>query len=65
MAGTSEPVQSAWMTSDPSTYPGYRFPAEIISYAVWLRRVFILSLRDLELIPVGRGITVTRESVRN
>jgi hypothetical protein len=22
------------MTSEPATYPGYRFPAEIISYAV-------------------------------
>ena len=24
------------MTSEPATYPGYRFPAEIISHAIWL-----------------------------
>jgi putative transposase len=24
------------MTSEPATYPGYRFPAEIIRHAVWL-----------------------------
>ena len=23
------------MTSEPATYPGYRFPAEIISHALW------------------------------
>ena len=40
------------MTSDPVTYPGYRFPAEIISHAVWLYHVFSLSLRDVELIRI-------------
>ncbi len=24
------------MTSERATYPGYRFPAEIINHAVWL-----------------------------
>ena len=24
------------MTSEPATYPGYRFPAQIISHAIWL-----------------------------
>lgn len=52
------------MTPEPSTYPGYRFPAEIISHAVWLYHVFSLSLRDVELILAERGITVTRESIR-
>lgn len=28
------------MTPEPATYPSYRFPAEIISYAVWLYHVF-------------------------
>ena len=28
------------MTSDSATYPGYRFPAEIISHAVWLYHTF-------------------------
>jgi putative transposase len=52
------------MTSDPATYPGYRFPAEIISHAIWLYHVFSLSLRDVELILAERGITVTHESIR-
>ena len=52
------------MSSEPVTYPGYRFPAEIIGHAVWLYHVFSLSLRDVELILAGRGITVTHESVR-
>jgi len=47
------------------TYPGYRFPAEIISHTVWLYHVFSLSLRDVELILAERGIIVTRESIRN
>jgi putative transposase len=46
------------MSSDLATYPGYRFPAEIISYAVWLYHVFSLSLRDVELILAERSITV-------
>src|SRR4028119_2134240 len=52
------------MTSEPATYPGYRFPAQIISHAVWLYHVFGLSFRDVELILAERGITVTHESVR-
>jgi putative transposase len=53
------------MTADPATYPGYRFPVEIISHAVSLYHVFSLSLRDVELILAERGITVTRESIPN
>ncbi len=52
------------MTPEPAIYPGYRFPAEIIRHAVWLYHVFSLSLRDVELILAERGITVTRESIR-
>ncbi|MBL6459541.1 hypothetical protein JMJ55_29980 [Belnapia sp. T6] len=33
------------MTPEPATYPGYRFPAEIINHAVWLHHVFGLSRR--------------------
>ena len=43
------------MTSDTATYPGHRFPAEIISHAVWLYHVFGLSLRDVELILAERA----------
>jgi putative transposase len=52
------------MSPDPATYPGYRFPAEVIRHAVWLYHVFSLSLRDIELILCERGITVTHESIR-
>jgi hypothetical protein len=36
LVGMTEPGQSDGMTPDTATYPGYRFPAEIISHAVWL-----------------------------
>ncbi|TDH58971.1 IS6 family transposase [Dankookia rubra] len=52
------------MPPDRAIYPGFRFPAEIISHAVWLYHVFSLSLRDVELILAERGITVTHESIR-
>src|SRR6516164_8353352 len=42
----------------------HRFPAEIISHAVWLYHVFRLSLRDVELLLAARGISVTHESIR-
>jgi putative transposase len=52
------------MQPDLASYPGYRFPAEIISHAIWLYHVFSLSLRDVELILAERGIAVTHESIR-
>ena len=52
------------MSPEPATHPGYRFPADIISHAVWLYHVFGLSVRDVELILAERGIDVTHESVR-
>ena len=38
----------------------HRFPAEIISHAVW-RPTFSLSLRDVELILAERGVVVSYE----
>jgi putative transposase len=52
------------MMDDPASYPRHRFPAEIISHAVWLHHVFSLSLRDVELILAERGVLVTHESIR-
>src|SRR3954453_13849347 len=46
------------------SYAGHRFPAEIISYAVWLYFRFPLSLRMVEEILAARGIIVSHESVR-
>src|SRR5690242_16290407 len=45
-------------------YAGYRFPAEIISHAVWLYVRFPLSLRMVEEMLAARGIIVSHESVR-
>ena len=53
------------MTLEPASYPRHRFPAEIISHAVWLYHAFSLSLRDVELILAERGIVVTHESIRH
>ncbi len=52
------------MPPEPATYPGYRFPAEVIRHAVWLDHLFGLSLRDVELILAERGLVVTHESIR-
>jgi hypothetical protein len=56
--------EAAGMNSERSSYPWHRFPAEIISHAVWLYHVFSLSLRDVELILTDRGVVVTHESIR-
>jgi putative transposase len=46
------------------SYAGHRFPAEIISHAVWLYFRFPLSLRMVEEMLAARGIIVSHESVR-
>ena len=45
-------------------FAGYRYPAEIISYAVWLCFRFPLSLRMVEEMLAARGLSVTYETVR-
>ena len=45
-------------------YAGHRYPAEIISYAVWLYFRFRLSLRMVEEMLAARGISVTHETIR-
>src|SRR3954447_25710775 len=53
--------------SSPTTkspYAGYRFPAEIISYTVWLYFRFPLSVRMVEEMLAARGIVVSHETVR-
>ena len=52
------------MRTRPDRYRGFRFPAEIISHAVWLYHGFSLSLREVELILAQRGIVVSYESIR-
>jgi putative transposase len=48
----------------PNLYHRHRFPAEIISHAVWLYHLFSLSLRDAELILAERGVPLSYEAVR-
>src|SRR3954451_15566084 len=52
------------MKSPPDPHYRHRFPAEIISHAVWLYHMFSLSLRDVELLLAERGIVVSYETVR-
>src|ERR671916_623551 len=51
-------------SSAKSLYAGYRFPAEVISHAVWLYFRFPLSLRMVEEMLAARGIDVSHETVR-
>ena len=52
------------MHTNMNSYHGYRFPAEIISHAVWLYHRFCLSFRDVEDLLAERGIVVSHETVR-
>jgi putative transposase len=45
-------------------YKRYRFPPELIQYAVWLYFRCNLSHRDIEDLLAQRGIIVTHESIR-
>ena len=52
------------MKTAPDPHYRHRFPAELISHAVWLYHVFSLSLRDVELLLAERGVGVLYESIR-
>jgi putative transposase len=45
-------------------YKNHRFPAEIISHAVWLYFRFCLSYRDVEELLFVRGMMVSYEAIR-
>ena len=53
------------MKPSPDPHYRHRFPAEIISHAVWLYHVFSLSLRDVELLLVERGVVVSYDVARS
>ena len=55
---------SAPVPSELPSYRSHRYPAEIISHAVWLYFRFSLSLRDVEELLAERGVTVTYETIR-
>jgi putative transposase len=50
--------------SEVVSYKGFRFPAEIISHAVWLYHRFPLSFREVEELLLARGIVVSHEAIR-
>ncbi len=52
------------MNNAQNPYAGYRYPAEIISHAVWLYFRFTLSYRDVEELLAAHGIIVPYETVR-
>lgn len=43
---------------------GFRYPREIIAYAVWTYHRFALSSADVEDLLAERGVIVSREAVR-
>jgi putative transposase len=49
---------------DTISYAGYRFPPDVISYALWLYYRFPVSLRMIEELLAARGIELTYETVR-
>jgi transposase-like protein len=46
------------------SFKRYRFPPDVIRYAVWLYFRFTLSIRDVEELLAQRGIEVSREAIR-
>jgi transposase-like protein len=51
-------------TSAVPSYAGYRFPAEVLSHAVWLYFRFPLSPRMVDELLAVCGIVVSHETVR-
>jgi len=45
-------------------YRGFRYPPEIIGYAVWLYHRFTFSFRDIEDLLAHRGVIVSYEAIR-
>ena len=43
---------------------GFRYPREILAYAVWAYHRFALSTADVEELLAERGVIVTRETIR-
>jgi putative transposase len=52
------------VTAAGSSYKGFRFPPEIISYCVWLYHRFPLSFREVEELMLVRGVIVSYKTIR-
>jgi hypothetical protein len=64
LAAGLETDETDGMKPPPDPHYRHRFPAEIISQAVWLYHVFSLSLRDVELLLAERGVVASYETIR-
>ncbi|WP_120633722.1 IS6 family transposase [Ruegeria sp. EL01] len=49
---------------DMSRLKGFRFPREVIAYAVWAYHRLALSTADVEDLLAARGVIVSREAIR-
>jgi transposase-like protein len=71
--GGTVKLSGLWLGGSPSRmttprgplYSGYRYPAALIGYAVWLYFRFPLSLRRVEEMLMARGILVRCETIRH
>src|SRR5215813_6681738 len=64
---STDTVCQSWCMDTPAPnhrYKNHRFPAELISHAVWLYFRFGLSFRDVEELLLERGVVVTYEASR-
>jgi putative transposase len=57
-------ISDNYQMNKSTMYKRYRFPPDVIQYAVWLYFRFNLSHRDIEDLLAQRGIIVTHESIR-
>ncbi len=56
--------QSMQISSSMPRLKGFRFPREVVAYAVWAYHCFALSAADVEDPLAERGIIVSREAIR-
>ncbi|TCS47224.1 transposase IS66 family protein [Primorskyibacter sedentarius] len=53
------------IAAELSRLKGYRFTCEVVAYAVWAKHRFALSTADVEDLLAERGVTVSRETLRD
>lgn len=58
-------IWHCFLMNKTNRYHRHRFPAEIISTAIWLYFQFSLSFRDVEDLLAQRGVTVSYESIQH
>lgn len=57
-------MQTMNVRADLPRLKGFRYPREIIAYAVWVYHRFALSAADVEDLLAERGVIVSREAIR-